>query len=224
MTRPSARVLEVGCGRGYTCLKLAPHVHSIVGVDVSGSALQEAEALLRDRAVTNARVLSAAGDELVGAFGSEAFDAVIWIDVFEHLHPEDALEAVHQIHPMLRPGGVAITVTPNRLFRPHDITRELFPAATEPLGSHLNGTTYTDLVRVLRRAGFDRFRTLRTLSWASAWIAPPRLVGMTYPTAVSLWLERHWRALPAGHGRPQLVGERVEHAPRNIRLLARKQP
>ena len=32
--RPSDRVRETGCRRGYTCLKLAPHVRSIVGLDV----------------------------------------------------------------------------------------------------------------------------------------------------------------------------------------------
>ncbi len=29
--RSDDRVLELGCGRGYTCLKLAPHVKEIIG-------------------------------------------------------------------------------------------------------------------------------------------------------------------------------------------------
>ena len=39
-------ILEVGCGRGYTCLKLSPHVASIVGLDVSDSVLNESRELL----------------------------------------------------------------------------------------------------------------------------------------------------------------------------------
>src|SRR5687768_7321048 len=38
---PQENVLEVGCGRGYTCLKLAPHIRSIIGTDVSEPALAE---------------------------------------------------------------------------------------------------------------------------------------------------------------------------------------
>jgi hypothetical protein len=36
---PSDHILEVGCGRGHACLKLTPHIESLVGLEVSDPSL-----------------------------------------------------------------------------------------------------------------------------------------------------------------------------------------
>src|SRR5258708_15092507 len=76
LCRLDQRVLEVGCGRGYTCWKLAPRVKEIVGTDVSAPALAEARELLSSHGITNARILEAGGEGLTPRFGAEAFDMV----------------------------------------------------------------------------------------------------------------------------------------------------
>ena len=42
-SRPSARLLEVGCGTGLLLLRIAPHCASYVGTDISGTALAALE-------------------------------------------------------------------------------------------------------------------------------------------------------------------------------------
>ena len=39
-----------------------------------------------------------------------------------------------------------------------DITKEEYPDATEPLGFHLNETTYKEMAKVMREIGFNKFR------------------------------------------------------------------
>jgi SAM-dependent methyltransferase len=159
------RVLEVGCGRGYTCLKLAPNVKSLVGIDVSEAAIDEARKLLETHRIGNTSILAGSADELTRFFGPHTFDKVISIDVYEHLAPEDGLAHLSEVYSVLKPKGRYIVVTPNRLTGPHDITRDLFPNARQPLGFHLNETTCAELVGQMRKVGFTRFRSVLPLSF-----------------------------------------------------------
>src|SRR5262245_2545485 len=131
LCRPDQRVLEVGCGRGYTCWKLAPRVREIVGTDVSAPALAEARELLSSRGITNARILAADGEELTAQFGTEAFDLVLSIEVYEHLHRDDGLAHLREVYSVLKPGGSYVIVTPNRLNGPADVTCVVYPDAPE---------------------------------------------------------------------------------------------
>lgn len=85
-------VLEVGCGRGYTCLKLAPNVKSMVGIEVSESSLVEAKEILSQHKIKNVKIMKVSAFELVDYFSKNEFDVCISIDVVEHLHKEDAKE------------------------------------------------------------------------------------------------------------------------------------
>jgi len=69
----------------------------------------------------------------------------------EHLHPDDALEQLEGIGRALRPGGVYLCVTPNRLNGPHDISKYFDPVAT---GFHLKAYTVGELRRLFRTVGF----------------------------------------------------------------------
>ena len=158
-------ILEVGCGRGYTCLKLAPHVKSIVGLDVSRPALDEARELIIAKRVNNVSLLLGSADELICHFESRKFDKVISIDVYEHLAPEDAMQHISQVYSILKPKGRLIIVTPNRLTGPHDITRELFPDAQKALGFHLNETTCGGLLGQMKTVGFAKFYSVLPLSF-----------------------------------------------------------
>lgn len=153
------KVLEVGCGRGYTCLGLAPRVASVVGTDVSQPVLQEARDLLQSHGVTNTDIRHAYADDLTEVFPRESFTKAISIDVVEHLHPEDARLHFKQVNEVLKPGGEYIIVMPNRTNGPHDVTKHIYPEAAEPLGFHLNESTYGDMTRSLAEAGFQGFRS-----------------------------------------------------------------
>ena len=90
--------------------------------------------------------------------------------VMEHLHPEDALEQLANIHRALKPGGKYVCVTPNRLNGPHDISRYFEKTA---VGLHLKEYTFAELSGLMRESGF-------------------RHVSACYMT------EGHARVLPAG--------------------------
>jgi SAM-dependent methyltransferase len=158
-------VLEVGCGRGYTCLKLAPHVTSLIGLDVSDPALEEARELLSSNGVSNVTLQKGLADGLTDYFGYAVFDKVISLDVYEHLHPEDAIAHLRETYAVLKPGGQYIVVTPSRLTGPHDITKQFSPHSSEPLGFHLNETTCAELSMQLQGAGFTTLRSVLPLSF-----------------------------------------------------------
>jgi SAM-dependent methyltransferase len=196
----SDHVLEVGCGRGYTCLKLAPHVRSLVGIDVSDPVLKEAREILYANQVSNVEIIKGSADELTACFESETFDKVISIDVYEHLHPIDAAVHLVETHAVLRPGGRFIIVTPNRSTGPHDITRDLFPDAKEALGFHLNETTCKNLVQEMKRVGFVKFRSLLPISFRL-----PVPFDIIYPSSLFVLIERKFQRLHKGSVRDRLI-------------------
>lgn len=104
---PPGPVLDLGCGVGHSYARLAPR--RTVGVDVDAGALEGQD---RETHVADMRALP---------FPAAAFDSVLSVQSIEHVpDPERVLaEAVR----VLRPGGVAVFVTPNRLTfgRPDEI-------------------------------------------------------------------------------------------------------
>ena len=185
LSSSSDRVLEVGCGRGYTYLKLAPHVASLVGLDVSDLVLNEARKLLEANQVGNVTILKGSADDLTRYFDEETFDKVISIDVYEHLHPEDAIAHLSEVYSVLKPKGRFIVITPNRLTGPHDITRDLFPDARQPLGFHLSEITCSELVRQMRKVGFVKFRSVMPISFKV-----PVPFDIIYPSVLFIWSEK----------------------------------
>jgi len=152
-------VIEIGCGRGYTCMLLAPHVKSIVGTDISDPVLAEASAVLLSCGITNVEIKRVSAFNLTHSFAPETFKVALSIDVVEHLHPEDANEHLRQVFELLKPGGKYIIVMPNRLSGPHDITRQEFPDAKKPLGFHLNESTYYEMTKIMKKIAYRKFQS-----------------------------------------------------------------
>ena len=102
------KILEAGCGEGYGAALMAEHAASVVGVDYDETAIEMARARYSDR-VDFRRI-----DLLELAKNSPGeFDAVTNFQVLEHLDdPGPFLEAAAAC---LKPGGVLILTTPNRL-------------------------------------------------------------------------------------------------------------
>lgn len=101
------RVADVGCGIGHSYRLLAPR--TTVGIDVDPAALVGQE---RETVVADMRRLP---------FDAESFDAAIAVHSIEHVPDPD--RALAEIRRVLRRGGSAVLVTPNRLTfaRPDEI-------------------------------------------------------------------------------------------------------
>ncbi len=185
--RPSSTYLEIGPGDCSLAIEVARRVAKVYAVDVSheiarGAALPE-----------NMELVISDSCNIPVADGS--VDVAYSDQLMEHLHPDDAIEQLRNIHRALVPRGIYICITPNRLSGPHDISRDFDDAAT---GLHLKEYTAAELVRIFRSVGFRKLEV----------VVGARGVHMTLPTAFLEALEAFLTRLP----------------PRFVRTLARKLP
>jgi SAM-dependent methyltransferase len=130
-----ARVLDLGCGTGFTLTRLPPSVRA-VGVDRAQAALA-----LSARRNSGAALVCADAARL--PFASGSFDAVLALDVLEHL--SDDASAAAELHRVLVPGGVAVITVPAYAFlwSAHDVALE-----------HKRRYRLGELRGLLERAGF----------------------------------------------------------------------
>jgi SAM-dependent methyltransferase len=102
------RVLDLGCGEGYGADLLASHAAEVVGVDLAPEAIYHARSTYRR---PNLRFLY--GDIYDLQLEDNSFDVVCSLQVIEHLHqPERFMEEARRV---LKPGGICVITTPNRL-------------------------------------------------------------------------------------------------------------
>jgi SAM-dependent methyltransferase len=102
----AGRVLEAGLGEGYGAAMLAALGNTVIGVDYDATAAHHARRRYP-------RVTVVRGNVVALPFRSACFDAVLSMQVVEHLwdQPGHIAESAR----MLRPGGVLVLSTPNRL-------------------------------------------------------------------------------------------------------------
>lgn len=157
---PTARALDVGCGRLGVLGRFRDRVAMAVGVDLDPVALRE-NPLLPLRAQARLEALP---------FPNEAFDLVLCTWVIEHL-PEP-LAAFREIARVLRPSGHLLFLTPNarhplvalgRLiphrWRPRFVQRLYGRAPQDIFPTFYRANTPGRLRRLLRAAG------LREAAW-----------------------------------------------------------
>ena len=108
---PGAVVLDVGCANGAHTLRAAPRVARIIGMDRDVHQLAMATATARVRGLHNVHLFAW---DLTRAFPfrERTFDAVLFLDVIEHLEPR--LEVLREIRRVLKPDGRLLLSAPNR--------------------------------------------------------------------------------------------------------------
>ncbi len=94
------RVLDLGCGKGRFAAHLEADGAEVIGLDLSAAMLAAAPRLARVRG--SARRLP---------FAPATFDAVVAVEVFEHL--ADVVGVLGEVRRVLRPGGVVAIVDKN---------------------------------------------------------------------------------------------------------------
>ena len=121
---PESRVLSVGCGIADTELLVAPQAREVVGIDLSPTAIAQAESDARSAGVTNFRGVCGT---LETQTGLAQFDAVIAIFFLHHLS-EDALAAFPgRVRQLLTAGGTFYALDPSRYRLTGYVGERLFP-------------------------------------------------------------------------------------------------
>jgi SAM-dependent methyltransferase len=144
--KPGSTFLEIGAGDCELSIRVARQGASqVYAVDICD---QTRAALPRNVAL----VISTGCDIAVPA-GS--VDVAFSDQLMEHLHPDDALTQLAAIHRALKPRGVYVCITPNRLYGPSDISTYFDDVAR---GFHLREYSVFEIRQVLERAGFARVR------------------------------------------------------------------
>ncbi len=100
------RVLDVGCGNGFTSGEFMKHGCTLVGVDLSESGI----ALARSAYPKGRFEVISAEDSLLEVLQEEPFDLVVSTEVIEHLYSPRAY--IKSCFEALRPGGRFICTTP----------------------------------------------------------------------------------------------------------------
>ncbi len=155
--RGRKRVLDYGCGVGYLLPHLCAQVPEAYGADPSSESV----------ARTNERLAgtpSFKGAYLIDDLRARTltFDAILCIEVIEHLD-DSALDAVlADIRSLLAPGGVAVFSTPNN----EDLSKSMIlcPASGEIFHrwQHVRNWNSDTLPARLRAAGFDVMEVVET--------------------------------------------------------------
>jgi 2-polyprenyl-3-methyl-5-hydroxy-6-metoxy-1,4-benzoquinol methylase len=130
------RVLDLGSGEGYGTALLAEHAREVVGIDYSPEAVRHARATYsRGNLLFDVEDAMGIPDDL------GRFDVVACFEVIEHVEDHDAL--LSGVARILRPCGVLLLSTPNR------VVDELFESVSkrEHYEYHINMLTPTELRR-----------------------------------------------------------------------------
>lgn len=101
--RIEARVLDVGCGTGMNIVSVhRAGYHSVVGLDISVEALSFCQSRGLSKLVC--------GDAGTIPLRGESFDAIMALDVLEHLYDDE--QALSEFVRLLSPGGALIVFAP----------------------------------------------------------------------------------------------------------------
>jgi SAM-dependent methyltransferase len=184
---PRLRFLEIGPGDCSLSFHLASEVREVHCVDVSD------EITKCSAPPHNFRLYLSDGTSIPLPPGS--IDLVYSNQLMEHLHTDDALEQLRNVHAALAAGGHYVCITPNRLTGPHDISRHFDREAT---CLHLHEYTTGELARIFKRVGFRQVR-VAVGGRTSFIVLPPIFIAML-EGALSL-LPARMRGRPLGRHR-----------------------
>jgi len=138
-------LMEIGAGDCAFSMNAAPLIRRGIVVDVSEVIVAAATE------VENLEIVITDGISLPVEPGS--VDVAYSDQLMEHLHPDDAQAQLINVVRALRPGGVYICITPNRVYGPHDVSRGFDKVAT---GLHLREYSAHEIREMFLAAGFKK--------------------------------------------------------------------
>jgi ubiquinone/menaquinone biosynthesis C-methylase UbiE len=147
---PPARLLDLGCGSGWTSRFFAKRGYQVTGQDISPDMVALGQAGKDAEKLENLEFIVADFENL-GREGQ--YDCAVFYDALHHAEDEEA--ALSAVYRALKPGGVCITVEPGDGH--HDSAESR--AAMEKFGVTEKNMPPKKIIRLGRKIGFRRFRT-----------------------------------------------------------------
>jgi SAM-dependent methyltransferase len=138
-------LMEIGAGDCVFSINAAPMIRRGVVVDVSEVIVSAAAD------VPNIEIVISDGVSL--PVKPSSVDVAFSDQLMEHLHPDDAEAQLVNVAKAIRPGGVYVCITPNRVSGPHDVSRGFDDVAT---GLHLREYSGRELRGMLFGVGFRK--------------------------------------------------------------------
>jgi len=147
---PNAQILELGSGSGAFSMRLMDAGFQVTCCDISSERFEISE---------SAPFIEANFDSLFSTQFDRTFDAVITMEVIEHL--ENPWQFLRQITDLVRPGGTVIVTTPN-IDTPRSILSfvksgnfKYFKDSDYGPGGHISPISQWQLIKILERAGLS---------------------------------------------------------------------
>ena len=195
---PGCVFLEIGAGDCALSAAVARQAAHVYAVDISDQT----------QAVLPPNVTMVLTDGQSVEVPRASVDVAFSDQLMEHLHPDDAIEQLKNIHSALKPGGVYVCITPNRLYGPSDISAYFDDLAR---GFHLREYTLREMRAIFAQAGFPR---LHAYVGARGWF-------VRCPAAVIEAVEGLLEKLPA-RARRRIADNRIFRALLGLRVAAIK--
>ena len=144
---PPARLLDLGCGTGWTSCMFAQMGFDVVGQDIAPDMIHYANVNKQRRQITNARFVVCDYESM---HFEDEFDCALFYDSLHHA--EDEKLALQMVHLALRDGGTCVT---------HEPGKGHAEAETSRHAAHAYGVTEKDMppyhiMALARKIGFSR--------------------------------------------------------------------
>jgi ubiquinone/menaquinone biosynthesis C-methylase UbiE len=139
--QPGGRILEVAPGPGYLAIELAQTgKYQVVGLDISKSFVEIAQGKAKEAGVV---VDFRHGNASDMPFDADLFDLIICRAAFKNF--TEPMQALHEMHRVLKPGGNALII---------DLRRD---ASREDINAHVNSLSLSRVNTLITKWTFKLF-------------------------------------------------------------------
>lgn len=148
---PPATVLDAGCGDGRIAAEMVRRRYAVTGVDYLELSVLYARTMVPEGTFF-------AGDlrkDLIAAYGLRPgqFDAVVMVEVYEHIPPEDCAIVLANVRDVLCQGGLLLVSVPSKRLPPSNLHYRHFNRGE--LEEELAAAGFT-VQKVIRQHRLDR--------------------------------------------------------------------
>ncbi|MFH1537449.1 MAG: class I SAM-dependent methyltransferase [bacterium] len=150
-----SEILDIGCGTGHISVELVTRGFSVTGVDLMHAALRRA---------SSKGLAAVAADAQALPFGDDCFDAVLALDVIEHLFNPYLL--MSEVRRVMKDDGIFILQVPNHFDIAQRIStlfgHGIIPHISRNLGNfldpwthpHIRFPSYKEILEMIEKTGF----------------------------------------------------------------------